>query len=434
MVVNGLARIADEARKIIALRDFLRNGFPTFAAKLHGRHADEKRLNAWIAQNTDFLHPVRVEQVLNEELRALGIPLTTATAGGVSFEAPWPTMYWVNLWSHIASRVLWEAGRQPYRTEEDVYQTAYGLPWHDWFSSSNSIKVRVTAHRCPLPSLDFLTLRIKDAICDRFVSVTGTRPRVDTRHPDIRIDAFLDSTSVTLYLDTSGEPLFKRGYRLAAVEAPLRENLAAGLLRLAGWTPDEVLMDPMCGTGTIPLEAALMARRIAPGLARSFAFERLRLHDGKRWAQLREAARLKQRKEPSVAIYASDRDARAVKTAQRLFQGAGVAIDIRLRQEEILSLEPPASKGLLLINPPYGVRLGDSQELETFYPRLGDWLKNRFAGWRAYVLTADPRLRETIGLSPSRKIPIYNGALECRLYEFRIVKGSARRKLGSISE
>jgi putative N6-adenine-specific DNA methylase len=378
--------------------------------------------------------PRGLEQVLDEELRALGIPVTTATAGGVSFEAPWATMYWVNLWSHIASRVLWVTGCHPYRTEEDIYRTAYGLSWPDWFSSTNSIKVRVTAHRCPLPSLDFLTLRIKDAVCDKFVSVTGKRPRVDTRHPDIRIDAFLDSTSVTLYLDTSGEPLFKRGYRLAAVEAPLRENLAAGLLRLAGWAPDEVLMDPMCGSGTIPLEAALMARRIAPGLARSFAFERLRLHDPKRWAQLREAARHKQRKETSVAIYASDRDARAVKTAQRLFQGAGVAIDIRLRQEEVLSVEPPASKGLLVINPPYGVRLGHSQDLKAFYPKLGDWLKKKFAGWRAYVLTADPCLREAIGLSPSRRIPLYNGALECRLYEFRIVRGSARRKLDSVSE
>jgi putative N6-adenine-specific DNA methylase len=373
--------------------------------------------------------PRGLEQVLEQELQGLGIPLTTPAAGGVGFEAPWPTMYWVNLWSHIASRVLWQAECQPYRTEEDIYRTAYRLPWPDWFAPSNSIKVRVTAHRCQLPSLDFLTLRIKDAICDKFMSSMGKRPRVDTRHPDIGIDAFVDATSVTLYLDTSGEPLFKRGFRLAAVEAPLRENLAAGLLRLAGWTPDEVLMDPMCGSGTIVLEAALMARRIAPGLARSFAFERLRLHDAKRWAQLREAARLKQRKEAPIGIYASDHDPRAVKTAQRLFQGAGVAVDVRLREEDILSLEPPAPKGLLVINPPYGVRLGHSGELEAFYPKLGDWLKKKFAGWRAYVLTADPRLRSTIGLSPSRRIPLYNGALECRLYEFRIVSGSARRKL-----
>ena len=177
-----------------------------------------------------------------------------------------------------------------------------------------------------------------------------------------------------------------------------------------------------------------MARRIAPGFARSFAFERFHIHDAKRWAQLREAARLKQRKEIPVAIYASDHDASAVKTAQRLFQGAGVAIDVRLHQQEVLSLEPPAPKGVLLMNPPYGVRLGNAHELESFYPRLGDWLKRKFAGWRAYILTADARLTKTIGLSPSRRIPLYNGALECRLYEFKIVSGSARRNLSRNSE
>jgi putative N6-adenine-specific DNA methylase len=372
--------------------------------------------------------PRGLEQVLEQELHALGIPTATSTAAGVRFEAPWATMYWVNLWSHIASRVLWEVDHRRYASEQDIYRVAYEAAWPEWFASSNTIKVRVSAHRCPLRSLEFVTLRIKDAICDKFTAATGRRPAVDTARPDIRIDAYLDAETVTLYLDTSGEPLFKRGFRLASVEAPLRENLAAGLLRLAGWTPDEVLMDPMCGTGTIPLEAALMARKIAPGLARSFGFERLRIHDAKLWAQLRETARRKQRTE-SAAIYASDQSPGAVKTAQRLFQGAGVAIDIRLKEQDILTLEPPASKGVLVMNPPYGVRMGLADELEAFYPRLGDWLKRRFAGWRAYIFTADPRLRERIGLSASRKIPLYNGALECRLYEFNIVEGSARRKL-----
>jgi putative N6-adenine-specific DNA methylase len=336
-------------------------------------------------------------------------------------------MYWVNLWSHIASRVLWQVGRQPYQNEQDIYRAAFDLAWPEWFAPADTIKVRVSAQGCRLASLEFVTLRIKDAICDKFRAVTGKRPSVNTAHPDVRIDAFLDAASVTFYLDTSGEPLFKRGFRLAAVEAPLRENLAAGLLRLAGWTPDQVLMDPMCGTGTIALEAAMMARQIAPGLARSFGFERLRIHDAIRWAQLRETARLKQRNQTPAPIYASDHDAAAVKTAQRLFQGAGVGIDIRLTQQDILSTEPPAARGTVVINPPYGVRIGQARELESFYPRLGDWLKRRFSGWRAYILTADSRLRETIGLSASRKIPLYNGALECRLYEFKIVQGSARR-------
>jgi len=373
--------------------------------------------------------PRGLEQVLDQELRALGIPATEPTPAGVRFKAPWPTMYWVNLWSHIASRVLWEVGHRPYQTEQDIYRAAFDLAWPDWFAAVHTIKVRVTAHRCRLPSLEFVTLRIKDAICDKFRTVNGKRPSVDTAHPDVRIDAFLDAASVTFYLDTSGEPLFKRGFRLAAVEAPLRENLAAGLLRLAGWTPDQVLLDPMCGTGTIPLEAAMMARQIAPGLARSFGFERLRIHDAKRWAQLRETARLKQRNHTPAPIYASDHDAAAVKTAQRLFQGAGVGIDIRLRQQDILSIEPPAATGTVLINPPYGVRMGQAHNMKTFYPSLGDWLKQRFAGWRAYVLTADSHFREAIGLSASRRIPLFNGGLECRLYEFKIVQGSARRNL-----
>lgn len=372
--------------------------------------------------------PRGLEGILEQELHELGVPMTNKTAGGVAFQAPWASMYWVNLKSHIASRVLWEVGHNDYRSEEDVYRAAYALAWPDWFMPFHTIKVKVSAHRCPLPSLDFLTLRIKDAVCDKFMAVRHKRPSVDTQQPNIRLDAFLDSNSVTFYLDTSGEPLFKRGHRIASVEAPLRENLAAGLLRLAGWTADEVLLDPMCGSGTIPLEAALMARRIAPGLARSFAFERLQTHDPKRWGQLREAARMKQRAEVPAAIYASDRDADAIKVAQRTFQGAGVALDIRLRHMDVLSIEPPADNGVILINPPYGVRLSRSVELESFYPKLGDWLKQRFSGWRAYVFTGDSHLQKLIGLSPSRRIPLFNGSLECRLYEFRIVRGSGRQR------
>ena len=216
---------------------------------------------------------------------------------------------------------------------------------------------------------------------------------------------------------------------MASVEAPLRENLAAGILRLTGWTPKEVLLDPMCGGGTIPLEAALMARQIPPGISRKFAFERLLVHDAKRWGHLREAARAKQLAEAPAAIYASDRDPAMVKIAQRTFQGAGVGIDIRLKQSDILDLETPADAGVMVINPPYGVRLTQSDELESFYPKLCDWLKQRFPGWRAYILTGDARVPKLIGLAPSKRIPLFNGSLECRLYEFLIVQGGARCRL-----
>ncbi len=373
--------------------------------------------------------PQGLEGVLEQELHDLGVPMTTKTEGGISFLAPWATMYWVNLKSHLASRVLWEVGQAPYLSEDDVYRAAYSLPWPDWFTSSQTIKVKVSARRCPLTSLDFITLRIKDAVCDKFMAVRHKRPDVDTKHPSIKIDAFLDASTVTFYLDTSGDPLFKRGHRVLSVEAPLRENLAAGLLRLAGWTPNEVLLDPMCGSGTIPLEAALMGRKIAPGQSRSFGFERLIVHDPKRWGHLREASRIKQLATVPAAIYASDWDPAAVKIAQRIFQGAGVGIDIRLRQSDVLDLEAPAERGVIIINPPYGIRLSKPEELDQFYPKLGDWLKQRFSGWRAYIFTGDLRVPKLIGLAPSKRIPLFNGPLECRLYEFLIMSGSMRKTM-----
>ena len=366
--------------------------------------------------------------MLEDELKRLGVPAITKTAGGVGFHAPWSSMYRVNLQSRIASRVLWDVGQDHYRSEKDIYRAAYRIAWPDWFTPSQTIKVKVSARGCPLPSVNFITLRIKDAVCDKFVAARHKRPSVDTHCPDIRIDAFLDHNTVTFYLDTTGEPLFKRGYRIASVEAPLRENLAAGLLHLAGWTPNEVFFDPMCGSGTIAIEAALMARRIAPGLSRSFACERLLLHDATLWGRQREAARAKQLPAPPADIYASDQDSTAVKIAQRTFQGAGVGVDIRLRQSDMFDLAAPAEKGVLLINPPYGIRLDCAENLESFYPRLGDWLKQNFAGWRAYVFTGDSKLPKMIGLAPSRRTPLFNGAIECRLYEFKIVKGSMRKK------
>ena len=373
--------------------------------------------------------PRGLEGVLEAELQTLGVPSATKTEGGVGFSASWSTMCWINLKSHIASRVLWEVGHSAYKTEQDVYHAASALAWPEWFTPEQTIKVKVSARRCLLPSLDFLTLRIKDAICDRFVAERHKRPSVDTDRPNIKVDAFLDQNTVTVYLDTSGEPLFKRGHRRSPVEAPLRENLAAGILRLAGWTPQDVLLDPMCGSGTIPLEAALMARQIGPGISRPFGFERLLVHDAARWERQREAARAEQVAALPSVIYASDRDPATVKIAQRTFQGAGVANDIQLKQSDILDLDAPSAQGVMVINPPYGVRLSRPDELESFYPKLGDWLKQRFAGWRAYVLTGDARVPKLIRLTPSKRIPLFNGALECRLYEFVIVQGGARRRL-----
>lgn len=365
--------------------------------------------------------------MLSAELGPLGARDIAATRGGVGFTGPFGLCYRVNLESRIASRVLWRVAQDRYRREQDLYEAARALPWRDWFTARRTIKVKVSAQRCPLNSLDFVTLRIKDAVCDHFAAATGARPSVDTHQPDLRIDAFLDENSFTLYLDTSGEALFKRGFRHAGGEAPLRENLAAGILKLSGWTPDQPLLDPMCGSGTIVLEAALMARSIAPGLGRRFAFEKLNHFDRHVWRALCEASRARQRRKVRPAIYGSDHRVAALQAARVNLAAAGLDEAVQLHQTDVLELTPPAAEGVLVTNPPYGLRTGEPAELAAFYPRLGDVLKQRFPGWRAYLFTGDLRLPRLIGLAPSRRTPLFNGALECRLFEFALVRGAHRR-------
>src|SRR5712692_4017352 len=372
--------------------------------------------------------PRGLEDVLCAELEQLGAQAVAATPGGAAFAGPFALCYRINLESRIASRVLWRVFHGSYRDEQDLYRAAYELPWRDWFAARRTIKVKVSAQHCPLKSLDFVTLRIKDAVCDQFREATGARPSVDTRQPDIRIDAFLDHKDVTLYLDTSGEALFKRGLRKAATDAPLRENLAAGILRLTGWTGQQALLDPMCGGGTILMEAALMARNIAPGLGRRFAFEKLTNFDPCAWRDLCEVSRSRQTAKTPRAIYGSDLDGRALHAARANLEAAGLADAVALKQADVLALKPPAEEGILVTNPPYGVRLGEEEALAEFYPRLGDTLKRNFAGWRAYVFTADLRAPKLIGLAASRRTPLFNGALECRLFEFKLVSGSMRKK------
>jgi putative N6-adenine-specific DNA methylase len=371
--------------------------------------------------------PRGLESVLADELKALDVGSLAPTPGGVGFTGPFDLCYRVNLESRIASRVLWRVWQGPYRHEQDLYDAACSLPWRDWFTPERTIKVKVSAQQCPLKSLDFATLRVKDAVCDVFVRVARTRPSVDTANPDVRVDVFLAATLATFYLDTSGEPLFKRGFRAARAEAPLRENLAAGILKLAGWTPDQALLDPMCGGGTFLLEAAQMGRRVAPGLGRRFAFEKLNQFEGQHWRALCEAARARQEQTAPLGIYGSDVNGNVLAAAKVNLEAAGLADAVSLKQVSVLDLKPPAETGLMVMNPPYGVRTGEEADLAGLYPRLGDVLKQRFAGWRAYIFTADLRLPKLIRLTPSRRTPLFNGALECRLYEFRLARGSMRR-------
>jgi 23S rRNA (guanine2445-N2)-methyltransferase len=240
------------------------------------------------------------------------------------------------------------------------------------------------------------------------------------------VHAFLDARTCTLYLDTSGEPLFKRGRRDHVGEAPLKKNLAAGILRLAGWRPGIALLDPMCGAGTFLSEAAEMSLARAPGRTRDFAFAKLARFNVATWErELAQAAR-EERPAEALPIFGSDLYGRSLGHAALNLREAGLEDVVRLKQVNLLELAAPARHGMLVTNPPYGVRLGDKERLAAFYPQLGDALKKRFAGWTAFILSGDPDFAKLIRLQPSRKTVLFNGALECRLYEYRMVAGGNR--------
>lgn len=373
--------------------------------------------------------PRGLEAVLAAELGRLdGTAAVRPSPGGVTFRGDWLACYRANLESRIASRILWQVAKHPYRSEADIYDLAYALPWQDWFEPRLTMKVNLAAIKCPLRSLDFVTLRIKDAICDKFKAICGKRPDIDTATPDIRIHGFLDAREFTLYLDTSGEALFKRGLRPIQGEAPLRENLAAGILALAGWQPGIPLLDPMCGSGTLLLEAAQIACRIAPGSGRQFAFEKLKLFDAGAWKKIRQAATDRQSERTFQSVYGSDLYGNTLANACHNLAAAGLAECVSLKQANVLEISAPAPTGILVSNPPYGVRIGDQQMLAEFYPKLGDVLKQRFSGWQAFLLTADTQLAKSVRLTPSRRIPLFNGALECRLFEYKLVAGGMRKK------
>ena len=374
--------------------------------------------------------PRGLENPLAAELAAFGASAVQAVAGGVAFEGDTRVIYRANLESRIATRVLLRLFTTAYRNEEDIYRATVDLDWPQRFDVARSIRVYLTAQRCPLKSLDFLTLRIKDAVCDRFRSDLGSRPNVDTRAPEVRIHAFLDATQFTLYLDTSGEPLFKRGARAAQGEAPLKENLAAGILRLTGWQPGTALLDPMCGGGTFLVEAAQITLDIAPGSARSFGFEKLKDFDAALWRALRAEAEARRKPLALLPIYGSDLYGDTLKLAQANLHAAGLEGTVQLKQANALEISAPAETGVLVTNPPYGERMGEQQELAAFYPRFGDALKQKFAGWNCYILSADMNLPKLIRLQVSKRTPLFNGALECRLFEYRIVAGSMRAPKG----
>jgi putative N6-adenine-specific DNA methylase len=406
-----------------------------------------------------------VEDYLAPEiLRITGLPpgCVTKQRGGVAVRTSFAHAMLLNLYSRLAQRVLVLVSYTEYRNEQDLYRAAMAVPWEHWFTPRESIKVEITAQHSPLTSLNFAALKVKDAVCDRFRETSGgVRPDVDTQWPDVRIYAHLTTDSCSLYIDTSGEPLFKRGWREDKGDAPLKETLAAAMIAASGWADGDddllPLYDPCCGSGTVVIEAAQIACNMAAGSLRRFAFEKYRPFRAPEWVAMKaEAAQAVVKPEPGQAalIYGSDVSHRMVDFAQRNAERAGVADVIEFRGGDALQRMPPCeTPGVMLVNPPYGERIeaggfagagaragtprfgarempetdsaGDDQE---FFSKLASHWKKNYSGWTAWLLTPDLKLPGKMRLKESRRVPMWNGPLECRLFKFEMIKGSVRTK------
>ncbi|MHB1200877.1 MAG: THUMP domain-containing class I SAM-dependent RNA methyltransferase [Polaromonas sp.] len=427
-----------------------------------------------------------VESLLASEVkRVTGID-GKAWRAGVQLQGSWRDALQLNLHSRLAQRVLIELQHSQYRSEQDLYNAAGNVAWEIWFTPTQTFKVEVTAQHSPLTSLNFAALRIKDAIADRFRAKYDVRPDVDTHWPDVRVYAHLTTDTVTLYIDTSGEPLFKRGWREDKGDAPLKETLAAAMIAASGW--DQLcrqgvpLYDPCCGSGTIVIEAAQTACNIAPGINRRFAFQKYLPFQAHVWEGLQGQAEAAIT-EPSAPVFGSDVSFRMVDFAERNAERAGVINAVQLRGGDALQRMPPAPTGVMLVNPPYGERIDiagvagisglqsrnqrgersqgvdelgqplrssdatadtprnrsaspgreqaqtDSGEAASdFFPQLAAHWKKHYAGWTAHILTPDLKLPGKIRLKESRRVPMWNGPIECRLFRFDMVAGSARGK------
>jgi putative N6-adenine-specific DNA methylase len=338
----------------------------------------------------------------------------------VAFVADRAGLYKANLWLRTASRVLVQLAVFPCTTPAELYGGVHAIDWTGLITPAMTLAVDCSLRDSALTHSGFVALKTKDAIVDRIREACGSRPNVDTASPDVRVNVHLHKNICTVSLDSSGDPLDRRGYRLERNEAPLRETLAAAVLALTGWDGSIPLADPMCGSGTIPIEAALLAGRVAPGLQRSFGFQRWLDYDDRLWERLLNEAENGIRKLPVGLITGCDQDSRALKLASRNAAKAGFEGQLHFFHASLDAFQPEGDRGVVIINPPYGKRLGDEDELKELYCQIGDIMKKRCRGWTGYVLTGNLELAKYIGLKASRRFVLFNGAIECRLLRFEL--------------
>ena len=375
--------------------------------------------------------PKGIDEVLHHEILSLGIPNVKQTRSGVYFKGDLRAAYKVCLWSRLANRVLLPLARFEAKTPDDLYAQVYDLiQWHDHLNPSERIAVDFTANHANTFHSHYAALRVKDAIADQFRDRFGCRPSVDTEKPDIRINVFMKKDLAQVSLDLSGDSLHKRFYRMEGGKAPLKENLAAAILVRANWPElaqiGAPLVDPLCGSGTLLIEGALMAMDRAPGLLRpSFGFTKWKQHDPVAWQALLEEAKARAEKgiqrTPQI-FFGFDRSPEIIAQAEANAVHAGVENVISFHVQDIQTLTAPDTKvpGLLIANPPYGERMGKKTNLENLYKTLGDRLKEHYKGWSAGVFTASPDLAKKMGIRAKKQYHLFNGPIPCKLLNFDI--------------
>lgn len=360
------------------------------------------------------------EEVTAAELRLLGIEGALAGRGGVSFSTNRAGLYRANLWLRSASRVLVRLAGFPCSSPAELYDGVYAIPWQELITPAMTLAVDCSLRDSALTHSGFVALKTKDAIVDRIRQACGSRPNVDTASPDVRVNIHLVKNVCTVSLDSSGDALDRRGYRLERNEAPLRETLAAAIIALTGWDGSVPLADPMCGSGTIPIEAALMAARVPPGRNRLFGFQRWQDFDPRLWKGIQAEAENGIRQLPVGLVSGYDSDSRALSVARRNAAAAGFEGQLHFFHSSLEQFRPEGEGGVVIINPPYGKRMGEEDELKELYCQIGDILKQRCQGWTGYVITGNLELAKYIGLKASRRFVLYNGPIECRLLKYEL--------------
>lgn len=367
-----------------------------------------------------------LEPILARELESFGSTSVVEGRGGVHFQADQKTLYNTHLWSRTANRVLYPLRESDVRDAEEVYDFVYSFRWETFFKNpETTLAVDCTISGQANESFrnsHFVRLRVKDAIVDRLRDKKGDRPNIDTENPDVSVYLYIRSGKATLGLDATGTSLHERGYRALGFTAPLKETLAAGILELTNWHVGMPLYDPFCGSGTFLIEAAMRAADIAPGLARhDFLFKHWPEFHEKLWRDCVEEAKSRKRAVPEGLFFGSDASNRSLTDAKESAGRAGLnAKTIQWQRADVLTLEaaPCEAKGVFVCNPPYGERLGEEEELKPLYKGIGDTMKKKFQGWTGFILTGNSTLAKCVGLRTARKIPLFNGAIECRLLRY----------------